>query len=226
MMPQPMPRLKDEEDAHWPVQAEMRVSDPAAVQLLWYPAKRVHLKPFMGRSVGLAEAANVLGIKKTAMSYWISRLLAVGLIRMRGVRKEPRHRVPLYRCVADRLHVSLTDAPLSSHEGVFDDMDARWHPLTRQALARSLARQAPWLDLKIETLCTSGMQIELAARCAGAPPDDYIYYRARLWLTATERNQLRDDIDALWNRYAALSDQTSKSGAVLVHLVSVPEPAR
>jgi DNA-binding transcriptional ArsR family regulator len=219
-----MPKLED--DAHWPVQAEMRVSDPAAVRLLWYPAKRVHLKPFIGNSVGLAEAANALGIKKTAMSYWIGRLLAVGLIRMRGVRKEPRHRVPLYRCVADRLHVSLTDAPLSSHEGLFDDVDARWHPLTRQALARSVARQAPYLDLTIETSSTTGMQIELRAHSVDAPPDDFIYYRARLWLTAPDRDRLREDMDALWNRYAALSDQSRKAGAVLVHMVTVPEPTR
>jgi hypothetical protein len=205
---------------------EMKVSDPAAVQVLWHPAKRLHLRPFLGRSAGLAEAAQLLGIKKTAMSYWIGRLLGVGLIRLVHVDRSSGHTVARYRCVADRLRVSLADAPLSSHEGVFDDADARWHPLTRHALARSLARQAPHLDLTVEASGPGGMATHLMPRGTGAPPDDYIYYRGRLWLSAAECRQLRQEIDAVWDKYAALTDQATKPHAMLVHLVAVPESPR
>ncbi|WP_341887869.1 hypothetical protein [Variovorax sp. YR752] len=211
--------------ADWTAVPELTVTDRAAVEVLWHPAKRVHLKPFIGRSAGLAEAAQALGVKKTAMSYWIGRLLEVGLIRHSGIDRSTRHKVPRYRCVADRLRVRLVDAPLSSHEGVFDDVDARWHPQARQALARSLAKQAPHLDLVVEARGPGGVTTELQPR--GAPPaDDFIYFWGRLWLTAPERDALRGELDALWNRYAALSDESAKRHAMLVHLVAVPESGR
>lgn len=219
-MPQP------ETVPDWAVQDEVRITEPAAVEVLWHPAKRVHLKPFLGRSAGLAEAARELGIKKTTMSYWIGRLLDVGLIRLRSIERVTRQRVPRYRCIADRLRVALADAPVSSYEGVFDDVDARWHAQTRQALARSLARQAPHLDLIIEARGGGGVATEVLPRGSHAPPDDFIYFRGRLWLDVAERDCLRDELDALWSRYTALSDERAKSNALLLHLVVVPEPRR
>lgn len=206
----------------WTPAEELRVTDPAAVALLWHPAKRVHLRPFIGRSAGLADAARSLGVKKTAMSYWIRRLLDTGLIRPCAAAPAGRP-VPRYRCVADRLRISLADAPLASHEAMFDDVDARWHPQTRQALGRAIARQAPWLDLVIESTGPAGLATELVPNGPGAPPDDFLYYRGRLWLDAAERDRLRAELDALWSRYAALSDRADKPHAVLVHMVAVPE---
>jgi hypothetical protein len=209
----------------WPVLAELKVTEPAAIEVLWHPAKRLHLRPFIGRSAGLAESAAMLGIKKTAMSYWVRRLLEVGLIRLTGIDRSTRHKVPRYRCIADRLRVGLTDAPLASHEALFDDVAAHWHPLTRQALARAAARQAPFLDLLIEASGPGGLSTQVLPRGAGAPPDDFIYCWGRLWLGGAERDALREELDALWNRYAALSDQAAKPHPVLVHLVSVPDTA-
>lgn len=214
------------EATDWTALPELLVSEPAAVEVLWHPAKRVHLKPFLGRSTGLAEAARALGVKKTAMSYWIARLLDVGLIRAAGADPAARRQVPRYRCVADRLRVRLTDAPLSSHEGVFDDVDARWHPQARHALAASLARQAPHLDLVIEASGPAGLSTALQPRGSTPPPDDFIYFWGRLWLSAAERDALRSELDALWDRYAALSDEAAKPHPVLMHLVAVPERSR
>lgn len=212
-------------DPGWTVVAEMKVTDAKAVEVLWHPTKRVHLKPFLGRSAGLAEAAQRLGIKKTAMSYWIGRLLQVGLIRPVGPQRHGRQLVPCYRCVADRLRVALTDAPLSSYEGVFDDFDARWHPQTRQALARSLARQASHLDLSIESR-GGELATELLPRDDSGPADDYIYFRGRLWLDEAQSKRLRSELDALWDRYVALSDPGARRRPTLVHLVTVPETRR
>ena len=108
--------------------AERRVTDPAAVQLLWQPRRRLHLRPFLGRSASLAEAARLLGLKKPAMAYWIRRLLALGLIEPAPPGRERGRDVPRYRCVADRLRVSLAQAPLDSQEAVFAETDALWQP--------------------------------------------------------------------------------------------------
>lgn len=214
----------------WSAAPELQVSDPAAVEVLWHPAKRRHLAPFIGKTAGLAEAAQSLGIKKTAMSYWVGRLLDVGLIRLTGIDRSTRHKVPRYRCIADRLRVSLADAPMASYEAVFDDIAAHWHPLTLQALARSLARQAPWLDLSIGRAGPAGLATEFMPRAstggAAAPPDDYLWYWGRLWLTPGEQQQMRQELDALWDKYAALSHKPDKPHAMLLHLVAVPESSR
>lgn len=208
------------------VASQAQVTDPAAVEILWHPAKRRHLAPFLGRSAGLADAAALLGMKKPAMSYWIGRLLAAGLIRPAGTERLGKRTRTTYRCIADRLRVSLADAPLASHEAMFDDVDAHWRPQARHALARSAARQAPFLDLLVEA-GPGGLATQLLPRGdAGAPPDDFIYYWGRLWLDAAERDALRADLDALWTRYTTLSDREHKPHAALVHLVSVPERGR
>lgn len=209
--------------APWHVLEELTVADEDAVQLLWQPARRVHLRPFIGRAAGLADAAAELGIKKTAMSYWVHRLLDAGLIRVWGVERRGRHKLTLYRCPADRLIVSLRNAPLESYEAAFDDVSARWQPLTRRALGRSLERQMNWLRLVIEAAGPGGMTTHVHAAGANAPADDFLYAWGRLWLNADERESLRAELDAMWTRYSALSDKGRKAHPTLVHMVAVPE---
>ena len=51
----------------WTPAADWLVTEAQAVEILWHPNKRIHLKPFLGRSNDLASASAELGIKKTAM---------------------------------------------------------------------------------------------------------------------------------------------------------------
>lgn len=210
----------------WSPAPDLVVTDPAAIEVLWYPTKRVHLKPFLGKACDLAGATAELGIKKTAMSYWIDRLLEVGLIRQTHVEKRMRHRVPFYRCVADCLRVELKDAPMASYEGVFDDFQQRWGPSAKRALAESLARQAPQLELSFAARPPAGPLSTIMPKTGEVPPDDFLYYWARFWLTKEESLQLRQELDALWDKYAALSDATRKTEQVLVHMVHVQEASR
>jgi DNA-binding MarR family transcriptional regulator len=210
-------------NASWSPAAELHVSDSEAVDILWHPARRVHLRPFLGRAAALGEAAHQLGIKKPAMSYWVTRLLAAGLIRPSGQARVGRQRVPTYRCVADRLRVSLKDAPLSSYEGVFEDISARWQPQLLHALARSVSRQAPSLELTIHAEGAGGLATTLLPMAGETLRDDFLYCWGRLWLTPSERDALRAELDGLWERYAALSDAANKRCPTLVHLVSVPD---
>jgi len=207
----------------WQAVEELVVTEPAAIEILWYPKKRIHLTPFLGHSTDLAGATSRLGIKKSAMSYWIDRLLAAGLIRVERVEKRTRHQVPYYRCVADRLRVALVDAPLESYEGVFDEFSQRWQGFAKSALARSLARQSKEVELIIAAGGASGISTTILPRAGAQPRDDFIYYWARLWLSTEEQQSLERDLNALWDKYALLSDKEHKPQTVLIHLIKVPE---
>lgn len=212
--------------APWTPAADLLVDAPAAVAVLWSPSKRRHLRPFIGQAASLGEAARALGLKKPAMSYWVRRLVAAGLIRPWPAAPHARRGVPRYRCVADRLRVSLRAAPLASYEAVFDDTAERWHPITRHALGRAIARQAPWLELSIEAGRPGGLVTQMVPSGRAAPPDDFLYCWGRLWLDPAEREALRLELDALWERYVALSDAARKSCPTLVHLVHVADATR
>lgn len=211
--------------APWTPAADWLVTDPAATEILWYPNKRIHLKPFLGRSNDLAGACAELGVKKAAMSYWINRLVEAGLIRIERTEKRGRHVLTFYRCVADRLRVALKDAPLESYEAVFGDFSARWQATADGALARSLAKQAADLELCFEPHASGGPFTTILPREGVRPPkDDFIYYWGRLWLTREEQAALAEELNALFDRYGALSDKASKPVPALVHLVHVREP--
>jgi DNA-binding transcriptional ArsR family regulator len=210
-------------DTSWIPAPDLVVTDPAAVDILWHPNKRIHLKPFLGRSADLAEASRELGVKKTAMSYWINRLAEVGLIRAERIEKRSRHQATFYRCVADRLRVGLDAAPLESYEGVFDDFSRRWNGLARAAMARSLARQAPDLELCFAAHGAAGPFTTILPRDGHVPVDDFIFYWARLWLTEDEKRSLNTELNALYDKYGALSDKVNKKVPALLHLIEVRE---
>jgi DNA-binding MarR family transcriptional regulator len=219
---------KIEDIPPWEPAAELEVTDQAAVEILWHIEKRVNLQPFLGRSADLASAADQLHISKTRMSYWIDRLLQVGLIRLVRAEKRGRHRISHYRCVADRLRVRLDDAPLESYEGLLEDFSRRWEAQARAAMARSLARQAPDLELCIaNTGAAAGMFTTVMPRPGRpTPPDDFIQYWARLWLTEEESAQLATELNALYDRFGALSDKTTKTVPTLIQLMHVRETQR
>lgn len=212
-----------ETSTDWPVAGELLVNEPDAIEVLWYPKKRQYLKPFLGKSTDLAGAARELGIKKNVMSYWIDRLLAVGLIREVHVEKRPRHKLRFYRCVADKLRVGLMNAPLASYEDVFENFHSRWKQHALTALAESLERQSHELELCITASGASGVFSTIMPKPGSTLRDDFIYYWARLWLTEAERAALQAEMDALYDKYAALSNQDAKREQVLLHLIQVPE---
>jgi DNA-binding transcriptional ArsR family regulator len=213
----------NEARAYMTTSAERRVTDPAAVQLLWQPRRRLHLRPFLGRSASLAEAARLLGLKKPAMAYWIRRLLALGLIEPVAPGRERGRDVPRYRCVADRLRVSLAQAPLDSHEAVFAETDALWQQRLRPALARCMARQSGQVDLVLHASDSAGLGSTLETSPGAAPRDECVHVWGRLWLAAAERDALRAELDALFDRYAALSDRGRKTAVTLLHLAMAPD---
>lgn len=207
----------------WQAVPEWAVDVPAALEILWGAHKRRYVLPFLGRESSLAEAAAEVAAKKPAMSYWIDRLLEAGLIRLTAVAHVGRHRVSRYRCVADRLRVSLRDAPLESFESVCAEFSARWRQLADRALARAVAAQAPDMELVITRDPVAGALTRLLPRSGAAPDDDYIDYWARLWLSPQDQAELRRDLDALWDKYEQRTDRAAHGSSVLMHLMVVPE---
>lgn len=217
----PAPKAAPADDA-WEPADDLLVTHPDAVAILWHPDKRVHLKPFMQADNDMAGASRELGIKKGAMGYWINRLLEAGLLRPTQVEKRGRHRVARYRCVARRLRVGLADAPVQTYEGLFGDFSKLWMGQVHRSLARALERQAPTLELSIKATPTAGLSTNILPReGVEPPPDDFIYYWARLWLTEAEREALAADLNALYDRYGALSDPANKPHATLLHMIHV-----
>lgn len=209
--------------ADWTPADELLVTEPEAVEILWHPRKRPHLQPFLGRSSSLAQATAELKIKKSTMSYWIDRLLQTGLIRVQRVERQGRNRVPVYRAVADRLRVGLADAPFESYESLCDEFSRAFRAQSRQALAQAIARQGRHLEMLYRQDPTAGLLATVLPREGAVPEDDFVYYWARLWLTAEQQQALRAELDALWNRYEALSDRHQAPSALLMHLMAVPE---
>lgn len=205
---------------------ERLITDPVAVRLLWLPRQRRFLRPFLGRSASLAEAAQMLGVKKPAMSYWVHKLRDAGLIRETESATAAGRVARRYRSVADRLRVHMSDAPLDSHEGAFAETDTVWMQRLQPAMARALARQASQLDLTIEATASQGLNATLAPRPGAAARDEYVNNWARLWLTADERESLRQELDALFDRYGALSDRRHKRAVALLHVAMAPDTAR
>lgn len=208
----------------WP--ATLHVTDSAALHLLWLPRQRRHLRPFLGRSASLAEAASLLGLKKPAMSYWIDRLQETGLIHRLPPPPRPGRHAARYRCPADRLVLDLRDAPLASHEALLAEGDALWRPRLHRALARGLSRQAAQLQLHISANEGQGLVTHLVQQdTAGTPADDHLCSWGRLWLTPAEQDALRRDVNAVFDRYAELSDRQHKTAVTLLHLVVAPDVA-
>jgi hypothetical protein len=209
--------------APWTPSPELVVTDALAVNILWRPDKRRHLVPFVGREASLAQAAAETGTRKTAMSYWIDQLLDAGLIRLTRVAHVGRHRVPHYRCVADRLRVGLADAPFESYESICTEFSTRWRRLSEQALAHAVARQAPAMELVISRDPVAGLRTLLEPRPGAPVKDDYVFFWARLWLAPADRDELQRDLNALWEKYEARTDRQRHDSAVLMHLQMVPE---
>lgn len=210
-------------DLGWAPVADLLVTEERAAEILWRSDKRVHLKPFLGRESSLAEAAVELSIKKTAMSYWIDRLLEAGLIRRSRILRQGRNRIPYYRCVADQLRVGLEHAPFESLEHVLSEFSLRFRRDSEASLVRALSRQAHALELSFVQPDAAGIRSGVLTKTGVKIKDDFLYNWARLWLSDKHQDELKREMEVLWDKYEALSNQDQHKKTTLMHLMLVPE---
>ncbi|GMA17332.1 hypothetical protein E5F05_07285 [Deinococcus metallilatus] len=126
------------------------VTTPEQARLLSDPAALRHLEPFIGRTLGAAEAAREAGVSVERMLYRVRQFVAAGLLEEAGERRRAGRPVRLYRAPGGfRVPFHLTpfadlEAQILRHGRPFDRLRAR-------AGARGLAR----LDLNARLLYRS-----------------------------------------------------------------------
>lgn len=204
-----------------PAGEALRIEDPAVAAFLTDRVRSRHLDPFLGREATVAEAAKALGLGATRMSYWVGKLLDLGLIAQVGTRTQARHRVRVYRSVGDSFVLSL-DLLASSDVEVLEQYFA---PVWRRFLT-SLAQagrrsEAGWLVRFARTGDQAGFEI---VPSSGDLEDARIFNAwAKLSLTREQATRLRHDLGELLERYAALQDPGGEPH--WLHLAAVMEAA-
>lgn len=107
------------------------VTTPEQAALLSDAVALRHLEPFMGRSLGTAQAAQEAGVSVERMLYRIRQFLGAGLLEQTGVQRRAGRAIRLYRAPAGfRVPFHLTpfpdlEAQIARHGRPFDRLRAR-----------------------------------------------------------------------------------------------------
>ena len=105
---------------------ERVVKDPKAAAFLIDPVSSEHLAPFMMGEKSLAQAAAELNISKSRMSYWVNKLLNLGLINVVRVEKQGKHHTSIYRSSADVFIVPLDQMTADPNKDIFESVPFEW----------------------------------------------------------------------------------------------------
>lgn len=182
------------------------VQTPEAAAFLIDGSKKRLLEPLLRRPCSLAEIAEELGLSKSRMSYWIHKMISLGLVEVVRVERRGRYPTSIYRAVAESFVFPIELLPVDSDEALLDMHYGDFWPRIKRSLSRSARRYASgwqvryvWRDHNIWVeIAPQGQTLE-AAR---------IFNRwGRLYLSAAQAQQLRQEMAALVDRYAPLSNQ-------------------
>lgn len=198
---------------HTPEQARL-LSDAAALTML---------QPFMGRTLGAAQAAREAGVSVERLSYRIRQFVAAGLLECVGEQPRRGRPVRLYRA-AGGIFLPFQHTPFADLEA---QLAGNLQPI-QAAKARALARVLAEVHSDGRVLYrddTSGKVYSEAASSAGASMrrSRGSNRTGRLWLDETQRAELQAAYDALSARIQAL-ETGLREGAkpYLLELTLVP----
>jgi hypothetical protein len=192
----------------------MQTTDPVIVQALCDFKVVHHLSPFLAKEATLSEASTLLGITSQRMSYWIGKLIKLGLIKFVRFEKQSRHQVAVYRSMEDEYVVpfsllgdgALLDFVRSTHATRFEQLE--------RSMARNLSRRSASLQLRMwrdERGPFYAIENPRDATDTFGVADE-IY---PLWLDRDEIDALHREIRAMLAKYYALSDRKKSSTALL-----------
>jgi DNA-binding transcriptional ArsR family regulator len=89
------------------VKPSLHLTSPEAALFFVQPRHVRHVFPFMRREVSLSQAAAECKLSKSHMSYWLNKMLRLGIIECIRSEKRGRHTVPIYRATAHTFTVPM-----------------------------------------------------------------------------------------------------------------------
>lgn len=196
---------------------ELWITDQKVAVFLMDREKSRHLDPFLGQDCTLKGAAAQLGLGKTRMSYWVTRLCALGLIEVVRTELHLRHRVRIYRSVADSFVLPLELLPATDVEVLEHYFKPVWQQFLVSLSHAGRKNASGWHVRLLRRAALPSFQI---VPNTGDLEDARIYNAwARLSLTVQQAAELRAELKALLERYAAQEMPEAKRH--LLHLATV-----
>lgn len=167
------------------------LSDPVALQLL---------KPFMGRTLGVAQAARESGVSTARLAYRVKQFLDAGLLQRQGTRERQGRAIQLYRA-PERLRLAFHLTPFADLEAQIARHSRPFDALRHRAAARSLHR----LALKARQIYRDRDSGQV--RSETHLPDPRLRqqvigtdFTGTLWLTAQQAREVQTTLDELFAR--------------------------
>jgi hypothetical protein len=192
--------------------------------------RRPKLSPFLAQENTLAGSAAMLKLSKPRMSYWIAQMLEIGLLRLVRVDQQPRYKQPVYRASADSFVVPLHLIPVELEQQLPEAISLPWYRRFNAALVAKTRPIASGYSLRYYRT-VQGVRCDWLmppAAQKSTPPMEDLFCDAwgRLFLTNADFKNLRGELDALFERYVALSQPDESQLPVLIHMGAVEDTTR
>ena len=116
----------------------LTITDPRAAAVLAHPLHLRYLSPFIGQERRAGEAAQLLDVPLTTLSYRIGRLLELGLLEVTWVEKRTGSPIKHYRAVADAFFVPFAATDAETLEALLRQWEEPWLGMFHRGYARAL----------------------------------------------------------------------------------------
>ena len=185
------------------------LTTPGQARLLSDPAAVRHLHPFIGRTLGVSEAARESGVSTERMMYRVKQFVAAGLLAQVGERPRQGRSVRLYRAPGG-LRVPFALTPFEDLEAQLRTQSAPYERLRHRSLARGLRRlenHARLLYRDDSGEIHSETELRLPDWRQEHVGGDYVGVQ---WLTDAEARHVQRVMDELRESLSATSDRTGR----------------
>jgi hypothetical protein len=181
------------------VKPSLHLTSPEAALFFVQPRHVRHVFPFMRREVSLSQAAAECKLSKSHMSYWLNKMLRLGIIECIRSEKRGRHTVPIYRATAHTFTVPMQQVPVSSDEEILTLNSRDFNEIERRSIVGSSSNNQGW------NLCFSFVerfpQLRMVPADGSTPQTKHLNKWGCLALSQTQAQALRLEMEALLDRY-------------------------
>ena len=179
-----------------------------AAEFFVSPTSSRHLEPFVRGECSLAEAAKALGIGKTRMSYWLGKLLQLGLIEEVRIEDRGRYKVPIYCATADVFTVPLEKIPAESDEQILEIHARGFIEAERRAVIQKAREHAE--EWYMEYRLWNGQAQRNFVPKTDKSESPFVLSFGTIHLTDSVAQQARQELEDLIRRYGAQANPEGK----------------